>query len=104
MEQTTIERDLEIYICNDLKWTFQATQAANKANSVLGRLKKAFKFWNISTFTLLYTCFVRPHLEYAASAWSPHLKGDIKMMIYVLYIFKYILALNFIKKIESKDV
>ena len=80
MENTKIERDLGIYISDDLKWKFQATQAANKANSVLGRLKKAFKCWNISTFKLLYTCFVRPHLEYAVSAWSPYLKGDIKIL------------------------
>jgi hypothetical protein len=38
------------------------------------------KTWNVQTFRILYTTFVRPHLEYAASAWSPYHTKDIKLL------------------------
>ncbi len=28
----------------------------------------------------LYTCYVRPHLEYAVSAWAPYLKADCRAL------------------------
>ena len=40
--KTTIQKDLGVYISNDLKWTSQCSRAAAQANSALGRLKKAF--------------------------------------------------------------
>ncbi|RNA44542.1 hypothetical protein BpHYR1_054057 [Brachionus plicatilis] len=33
MVQTNVERDLGIYLTSDLKWSHQASQAANKANT-----------------------------------------------------------------------
>ena len=80
LEETTSERDLGIQVTNDLKWTEQAKNAANNATRVLAMLRKAFVFWDITTTRRLYTTFVRPHLEYAASAWNPYAKKDIKIL------------------------
>ena len=41
--ETTNERDLEIKIKHNLKWDFQCILAADKANKMLGILKKTFK-------------------------------------------------------------
>ena len=73
MQQSHIERDLEIYLTSDLKWGYQTSQAANKENAAIGQLKRNFKCWTISTFKQLYMAFIRPHLEYAIHAWSPYL-------------------------------
>ena len=74
------ERDLGIHITNDLKWKTQAQHASNRANAVLGSLKRTFTIWNIQTTLILYTSFVRPHLEYAVSAWNPYQKQSIKIL------------------------
>jgi hypothetical protein len=71
------ERDLGIIISNNLKWKCQTQKAANKANAILGVLKRTFSHWTPETLKILYVSFVRPHLEYASSAWSPNQKQDI---------------------------
>jgi hypothetical protein len=80
LEITNGERDLGIFITSDLKWDKQANKAANKANFVLGSLKRTFTSWTIDSMRILYTTFVRPHLEYASSTWSPYRKLDIKIL------------------------
>ncbi len=80
MMKTDMECDLGIHITSDLKWNFQASNAATKANLVLGQLRKAFRYWTINAFKKLYLTFVRPHLEYAVSAWCPYVKKDIAVL------------------------
>ena len=43
LSRTDNERDLGIHISSDLKWSRQAGEAANRANMVLGRLRRVFK-------------------------------------------------------------
>lgn len=71
------ERDLGIIISNDLKWKNQVLQATNRANTILGMIKRTFRYKSIETIKTLYTALVRPHLEYAVQVWSPYLKSDI---------------------------
>ena len=51
-----------------------------KANFVLGIVKRAFTNYDVRLFTLLYKTLVRPHLEYAVQAWCPHRQKDIKKL------------------------
>ena len=66
------KRDIGVILSDDLKWNNHVSQAVSKANSVLGMLKRTFTFWNIETFKILFTTYVRPHLEYAAPVWNPY--------------------------------
>ena len=44
------------------------------ANQVMGLIRRSFTYLDKESFVKLYTALVRPHLEYAQSVWSPHLK------------------------------
>ena len=68
LQNVSTQKDLRIIINDKLNWLEQSKASALKANNALGRLKKAFKNWELRTFKLLYTSLVRPHLEYASSA------------------------------------
>ena len=74
------EKDLGIYITNNMKVEDQCIDAANKANRALGLINRSFKYHNPRSFTNLYKSYVRPHLEFAVQAWSPHLKKDIQTL------------------------
>ena len=78
--ETDNERDLGVQLSKNLKWSIQVKNAANRANYVLGMLKRKLLYWNCDTLKNLYVTFVRPHLEYASSVWSPYLKKDIKTL------------------------
>ena len=75
--ETKLEKDLGVYISNNAKFDHHIKFATNRANVILGQLKRTFRCWSIPTFRTLYTTFVRPHLEYAVQAWSPYRKRDI---------------------------
>ena len=78
--ETKSEKDLGIFISNDLKFDQQVKHAAAKATQVLGQLNRTFKYWTPSTFKTLYVSYVRPHLEYGAPTWSPYRIKDIKTL------------------------
>jgi len=70
------EKDLGVFVSDDMKVETQCTEAANKANRALGLVTRTFKYHNPRSFTNLYKSYVRPHLEFAVQAWSPYLKKD----------------------------
>lgn len=80
LNKSECEKDLGLYIKNDLKWDTQVEYVTAKANRILGMLKKSFKYPNVESIKLLYTSLVRPHLEYANSSWCPYLKKDLEML------------------------
>ena len=48
-----------------------------KASSMLGIIKRNFRYMTKETFCLLYKSLVRSHLEYANSVWAPYKKSLI---------------------------
>jgi hypothetical protein len=77
LTETTIEKDLGIYISNNLEWDHHINTAIGKANKKLGLIKNSFEYLDEITLKLLYKSLVRPHLENGASIWSPYWKQDI---------------------------
>ena len=49
-------------------------EKVNKANSVVGAIRRSFEYLDEDTFKKLYTALVRPHLEYANAVWNPYKK------------------------------
>jgi hypothetical protein len=78
LESTKWDKDLGVTLNSKLNFSDHIEQVALKGNKMLGMLKRTFKFWDIDSFRMLYGSLVRPHLEYAAAVWSPHLKKDIR--------------------------
>jgi len=63
-EAHKMEKDLGVWIDKDFKWSHQCRKAASKAMSVLGMIKQSFKHIDIESFKILYSTYIRPHLEY----------------------------------------
>ena len=80
LEVTKVERDLGVMVSDDLKVRAQVVAAASTASRTLGRLKKAFRSRSMNLWRMLYITYIRPQLEFAVQAWSPHLKTDIAIL------------------------
>ena len=60
-----------------LKFTVHVAKVSNKANSIIGLIKRTFTYMDVDMFLPLYKTLVRPHLEYANCVWNPFLRKDI---------------------------
>ena len=78
--ESDLERDLGIMFSTSLKWKNQVITATNRANQMLGRIKKSFALFDCKLMRSLYLTFIRPYLEFAVPVWCPFLKGDIDMI------------------------
>ena len=74
------EKDLGIYIDDKLSFDCHISEVVNKANKILGLIKRNFKYMGNTTFILLYKSLVRSHLEYGQSVWSPYLLKHIDLI------------------------
>ena len=74
------EKDLGVWIQTSLKPSKHCATAAKTANFAMGQLLRAFHYRKKSNLIPLYKTFVRPRLEFAASAWSPWNEGDIQTL------------------------
>ena len=75
--ETCEEKDLGVWITNDLKHEKQVIAPSQRAMTVLRSLKGAFVRFDIETFSITnYTTYIRPHLEYCIQAWH-HIMQNI---------------------------
>ena len=65
------EKDLGVTIDDHI------SAKVKKTKSSVGLIRRTFSFLDCNLFERLYTTFVRPHLEYGQTVWSPHLKKHI---------------------------
>jgi hypothetical protein len=80
LEEMTAERDLGIWMDNNLKLSVHVEQAVAKANQMLCLIKRSFEYMDKYVLEQLYTAIVRPHLEYGDVVWHPRFKKDIVML------------------------
>ena len=74
------EKDLGVWIGNDLKPASQCERAAKAANSILGLITRCFHYRTKDILVPLYKTFVRPKMEYAVTVWNPWLRKDEEVM------------------------
>ena len=66
------EKDLGVWITNDLTWNKQIYEQSARANGLLGYIKRNTRFILGTTVRLtLFLGLVRPHLGYATQIWAP---------------------------------
>ncbi|XP_069160233.1 uncharacterized protein [Procambarus clarkii] len=74
---TNQERDLEVDVAPNLTPEAHINMITTAAYSTLAKVRTSLRKLSKEAFTALYTAYVRPVLEYAATSWSPHLKKHI---------------------------
>ena len=72
LEHVFEEKDLGVIIDSQLKFDEHIGTKIKKANSMAGLIRRSFTFLEPILFRKLYVAFVRPHLEYCQSVWSPY--------------------------------
>jgi hypothetical protein len=70
-------KDLGVTFESSLSFNLHISTICNKANRVMGMIRRTFTYLDKETFSLLFKGMVRPHLEYAVSVWSPHMKYQV---------------------------
>ena len=71
------EKDIGVTFTSDLMFEKHIVNAVNKANKILGIIRRTFSFLDKDMFLQLYKTLVRPHIEYGSVIWSPYFKKDI---------------------------
>jgi hypothetical protein len=69
-------KDVGVTIDNKLSFDKDITEKVNKANSIIGVIRRTFEYLDLKTFRMLYVSLARPHLEYANPVWNPYLKRE----------------------------
>ncbi len=81
LETVTTFKYLGLLISSDLSWSKHNQNISSKARKLLGLLyRRYYKCSDQATLLQLYTSLVRPHLEYTAPVWDPHLQRDIQLL------------------------
>ena len=80
LKRSKVEKDIGVNIDNDLNFKTHINSIVKKANRVMGITRRTFTNLNSEVFLPIFKSLVRPHLEYAAPVWSPHL-DDLKKKV-----------------------
>ena len=71
-------KDLGVTISKGLSWDNHISITVNKANNLLGLIKRSVGTTNENS--MLYLSLVRPILEYAVPVWCPYIAKDIRAL------------------------
>jgi hypothetical protein len=84
LESSNVERDLGVHIDNELSFSKHVETQVNKANKILGLIRRSYEHLDAESMRLLFIALVRPHLEFANVVWSPRLEKDKNLIESVL--------------------
>ena len=80
LEITTPEKDLGVHVNPSLTFSAHCEQQVNKANRLLGLIRRSYTYIDGDSLVKLFTALVRPHLEYANAVWYPVYKKDSTLL------------------------
>ena len=70
----TSEKELGITFQHDMKFDIHINNIVNKANRLLGLVKRTFSYMDKNTLLITYKSIIRPIIDYGDSVWNPSLK------------------------------
>ena len=77
LSRVQYEKDVGVTFDEDMIFCKDISTRVNKANSIMGIIRRTYTYLDPQSFKLLFKSLLRPYLEYGAPIWNPRLKRDI---------------------------